>query len=419
MIVKNLYKTQSDFAKLSKSERTAYGIVIRLYQRDTESTERIKEKSLPIATLFNCVFTITEKLKNEEFPEGFINEIWDEIKYIRGKQNTDIKNQPIRNILNFDYEYNVNRWYEATVIFACVYVVLAIDCPEKVECLAYIKEKCAYNDETIPYFELFEKEVLKLKENQLKHPEAYGVEKEQTKEEQTKMTEEEWLASEKHFSWKYDRLRTMLSDKTQDDQFFEYVEEYKREMNMPKPSKSYLSLLDTQIQYLQRLRSKTNSPVINVNDIMEALKDHKFQNERSIEILEIINYVLHAKQYPDDICGHVSNKIKLLRQVDNTHTIIEDSLINSEIFLNSKRGSKIDFIRVVNCLYELEFFKSKLNNTVTKKIVFETIGKFVNVDLSNYDKDLSRSLSDNTALDKHLEIFHELENKMTDIFNSK
>ena len=166
------------------SERATFGVVIRFYQNETETTERIKENSLSQTTLFNCVSTITEKLKSEEFPEAFVNEIWDDIKHIRGKKNDDIQNQLIRNMLNLDYEYNANRWYEATVIFACVYMVLALDCPNKESCLTLIKEKGAYNEDAKPYFEPFEQAVIKLKENQAKHPSAYGIETDQPKEEQ-------------------------------------------------------------------------------------------------------------------------------------------------------------------------------------------------------------------------------------------
>jgi len=314
MNVKNIFKSKSDFRNFTMSERATFGIVIRLYQNETETTERIKEDSLSQTTLFNCVSTITEKLKNEEFPEAFINEMWDDVKHIRGKKNTDIHNQPIRHALNLDYEYNANRWYEATVIFACVYMVMAIDCPDKKDCLSVIKEKGAYNDDAKPYFEPFEQAVLKLKENQTNHPTAYGIEKEQPKEEQKKLSEEEWLACEKHFSWKFDKLRTMLSSKSFEEQFLEYVEELKREENLPNPSKAYLDLLKMQIQYLQRQISQKNSPAINVNDIVDALKDHKFPNERAAEVLEIINYTLYSKQYPEDICGNLENKIKLLRQ---------------------------------------------------------------------------------------------------------
>lgn len=92
---------------------------------------------------------------------------------------------------------------------------------------------------------------------------------------------------------------------------------------------------------------------------------------------------------------------------------------SSRVFLSAKRGSKIDFIRVVNVLYELGLFQDEQGGSVTKKKVFTTLGRFVNVDLSDYDKDLSRSLTDSTALEKHLKIFNQMKEKMEEIFNSK
>ncbi|MBR6589011.1 MAG: hypothetical protein IKK67_00850 [Bacteroidaceae bacterium] len=92
---------------------------------------------------------------------------------------------------------------------------------------------------------------------------------------------------------------------------------------------------------------------------------------------------------------------------------------SSRVFLSAKQGSKIDFIRVVNVLYELGLFQNEQGGSITKKEVFTTLGRFVNVDLSKYDKDLSRSLTDSTALDKHLKIFNLMKEKMEEIFNSK
>jgi len=66
MHVKNIFISKSDFKNFTMSERAAFGVVIRFYQNETETTERIKENSLSQTTLFNCVSTITEKLKSEE-----------------------------------------------------------------------------------------------------------------------------------------------------------------------------------------------------------------------------------------------------------------------------------------------------------------------------------------------------------------
>lgn len=97
----------------------------------------------------------------------------------------------------------------------------------------------------------------------------------------------------------------------------------------------------------------------------------------------------------------------------------EGQLPASGVHLNPAIGTKIDFIRVMNALYELGFFRDAQGGRVTKKEFFTTIGRAVNVDLSKYDKDLSRSTTDSTALDKHLRVFDEMRQKMVEIFNSK
>lgn len=111
----------------------------------------------------------------------------------------------------------------------------------------------------------------------------------------------------------------------------------------------------------------------------------------------------------------------LSEEVEDCIDMEEAMLIyeNSKVYLNPKRGSKIDFIRVVNVLYELGFFTDAQGNSICKKEVFTTLGRFVNVNLEDYDKDLSRALNDSTALDKHLKIFERMGEKMEEIFNSK
>lgn len=90
----------------------------------------------------------------------------------------------------------------------------------------------------------------------------------------------------------------------------------------------------------------------------------------------------------------------------------------SPVHLSTARGTKIDFIRVVNCLYELGFFTDDKGGRISKKEVMTALGSAVNVDLSTYDNDLSRSLSDSTKLDKHLAIFERLRAKMEEVFNN-
>ena len=93
--------------------------------------------------------------------------------------------------------------------------------------------------------------------------------------------------------------------------------------------------------------------------------------------------------------------------------------IESLVYLSDEKGVKIDIIRVLNVLYELGMFRGKDGARLTKKDFFTAMGRAINKDLSNYDKDLSRSTSDSTALEKHLRIFEEMKKKMEEIWNSK
>lgn len=90
----------------------------------------------------------------------------------------------------------------------------------------------------------------------------------------------------------------------------------------------------------------------------------------------------------------------------------------SPVHLSTARGTKIDFIRVANSLYELGFFTDDKGGKISKKEVMTALGKAVNIDLSTYDNDLSRSLSDSTKLEKHLSVFDRLKAKMEDVFNN-
>ena len=93
--------------------------------------------------------------------------------------------------------------------------------------------------------------------------------------------------------------------------------------------------------------------------------------------------------------------------------------MESPICLSTAKGQKIDMIRVLNVMYEQGRFKGKDGKRLTKKEFFTWMGRVLNVDLSDYDKDLSRSMSDSTKLEKHTKVFDDMKEKMTEIWNSK
>ena len=97
----------------------------------------------------------------------------------------------------------------------------------------------------------------------------------------------------------------------------------------------------------------------------------------------------------------------------------EEKGAGSSVYLSPVRGKKIDFIRVVNVLYELGLFTDKDGVRCTKKEAFLAFGKAVNLDLSNYNKDLSRALNDTTTRERQLQIFKDMKLKMAEIYNDK
>lgn len=97
----------------------------------------------------------------------------------------------------------------------------------------------------------------------------------------------------------------------------------------------------------------------------------------------------------------------------------EEKGAGSPVYLSPVRGKKIDFIRVVNVLYELGLFTDKDGVRCTKKEAFRAFGRAVNLDLSNYNKDLSRALNDTTTRERQLQIFKDMRQKMAEIYQDK
>ena len=97
----------------------------------------------------------------------------------------------------------------------------------------------------------------------------------------------------------------------------------------------------------------------------------------------------------------------------------EEKGAGSSVYLSLVRGKKIDFIRVVNVLYELGLFTDKDGVRCTKKEAFRAFGRAVNLDLSNYNKDLSRALNDTTTRERQLQIFKDMRQKMAEIYQDK
>jgi len=143
------------------------------------------------------------------------------------------------------------------------------------------------------------------------------------------------------------------------------------------------------------------------------LEQHNFSNQKQIELLQILNFALYKKQCPHNTCGIIERKIKLLEQAEQ-----EAAHANSNLQLSAKKGFKVNFIRIINCLCELSFFTDKKGNDITKKEVFKTFGNAISQDFSTFQNYLSTTkAAANNDMRSTLSVFEKLLAKQLEISN--
>lgn len=85
----------------------------------------------------------------------------------------------------------------------------------------------------------------------------------------------------------------------------------------------------------------------------------------------------------------LERQLKQAQEMPENANYEKQNQYTSNIQLSDKRGTQIDFIRVIDCLYELDFFKGVDGRDTTKKEVFDTLGKAINKDLSTFNQQLT------------------------------
>ena len=88
------------------------------------------------------------------------------------------------------------------------------------------------------------------------------------------------------------------------------------------------------------------------------------------------------------------------------------------ICLSIKKGIKVNFLRIINCMCELGFFADKNGNNISKKEVFHVVGKSINQDLSSFHIDLSTTKATaNSDMKNTFSIFERMKDKQQEINN--
>jgi len=155
-------------------------------------------------------------------------------------------------------------------------------------------------------------------------------------------------------------------------------DEVKRHIDTLKTAKEKIMYLqEAKTEYLQ------NQTTINIPSFVPS-----FDKKCDIEI----NGIREAMQLEEQLKGQ-----------PEAHT----TTIPNPSFKLSETGSKIDLIRVLVALHELELFEKVNGKELTKKEFMKTMGDYLGVDLSNFHSNLSQALQTQPK-DVNLKIFKEL-----------
>ena len=359
MRIQNFYKSKSDFGELKGARQFLIPILSKFYQYDTEDTERLKENSLPLTTLMNCVETILDTLYNQDYPELSVNEIWDSLKHVCGKPDSE---SPQIRFFDLTYEYHVNRWYEATVIFGAVYFVMALERSDMRDCLNAIKNRASCCADSIPYFIVFEEEYESIHQHMKEHPEIYDMGKKDVQVSAMESRNEKILMNKANFL--LSALRTQQPGAPPEVLIYIYENELRKEEQKDTPNPYYLELLELQLRAehskIDLESKKIPEGYVSVDAILDATESYfRADAER---ILNALTYVVAQNNGTE--LQRIEAKKKALTQIPSSHRRVLDNesgmtagqqalffyyLFNS-LGLNFNNSDKSAWVRLIHCV---------------------------------------------------------------------
>lgn len=228
-----------------------------------------------------------------------------------------------------------------------------------------------------------------------------------------------------------DEIKQVLSDlslirnnETLTEEYFENIlNTDKRFYNWEIEHKEWLSVFHQYGDTYDEKGSYTNEPqyIININEINKDIasyfrkqlfdivkednsfghiflllaneqgKSSNIKHPSKDEIKDAIYEDMFLQQKEDEkqikgLQQQLKESINELNNLKNEKHVI----FTSNIHLSNEKNTQIDFIRVINCLYELKFFQSTdIEKDILKKEVFNVFGKAINKDLSTFSQQLT------------------------------
>lgn len=201
--------------------------------------------------------------------------------------------------------------------------------------------------------------------------------------------------------------------------------------------------LDQYKKYEPDASDKNYFKSIFIREVIDGNKSRIYGSPKIAEAMAYRNEKLWLKSIPQSVSiaefckmhklnsNEVVNKIAEyeglalawieINKSNKTYDVIEPDFSktqNSTFKLNEEVVSKIDFIRIINALWELNAFVKDNGTYPTKQNTMIAFGNILGIDLSNYDKDLSKALN-NSSVEVNIEIFKKMEGKITSICADK
>ena len=129
-----------------------------------------------------------------------------------------------------------------------------------------------------------------------------------------------------------------------------------------------------------------------------------FLRDKQTEYLQSIPIRFGFNNTFDKQCEYEIENIKRKHQKRETPGKIKEQTVFK---ISERKGAKIDLIRVLNALYELQLINKTNGQIPTKQEFFETMGEYLGVDLSKYHTNLSQALQ-NQPLEVNLKVFEDM-----------
>ena len=78
---------------------------------------------------------------------------------------------------------------------------------------------------------------------------------------------------------------------------------------------------------------------------------------------------------------------------------------DSGLYLSQEKGVRINMIRTIYALGLMNYIRDANGNKATLKKIFQEFGRMFHADFSRYNNDLTRTMEDNTSIEKQTEVF--------------